>query len=480
MITQNSSWILELFDLLASMKLQLLPLLLLASASTLAHAQTYRMHVPAKTLKVEAPLQIPSGGPAQELKPGFDVSTGQLQFGEVAVGASTQGTFSVLNTGETNLEIPASQIFGESFQANHACSVLAPGAACPVTVFFQPAEPQEYQGRADVSILSLGTKSVVLAGKGLGSKFALKGAPPSEHTFPATATGTPAPAPLVLTLTNTGNRYGTSPMPAVTGPNADDFSVTSSCSGPSSVAAGADCSVTVSFAPKAEGTRSASVKVVDTTFQLTGTGTKPVVYATWDRATTPAYYALSNGNLQLGAAQSGTGSITQGAGAKATVGKSSGKWYWEVSLLPNAKNMMIGLVPSSVNTMAGQCTGCGNLYARNWRIAYASGTWDGFGAIAPTSSNYSTPGLSAMRSSGVGGGDVYGFALDMDTRTFRIYYKRAGGACEGPFATWTGLAQDTYYPAASVGSSAPMTTIANFGQNAFACTPPAGHQPLAQ
>jgi len=464
------------------MTLKLLPALLAMILSGTALAQTYVMQVPAKTLVVDkatpAPT-TPTTPAAPALKPGFDLSSSLLQFGQIAVGQAGQGSFSVLNTGETSLDIPAPTVVGDSFQAVHACGTLIPGASCPVTVTFRPVDPQDYLGKADVSVLNLGTKSIALKGTGLGAKFALKGTPAVKHTFTSTSVGTPAPESLILAVTNVGNQYGTMPVPTVTGANATDFSTTSTCSG-NNVSAGADCTVAVSFAPKAQGLRSASVTVVDTTIELTGTGLEPVVYATWDRAKTTAWYSLTNGNLQLGAGQSGTGSITQGAGARATVGKASGKWYWEITLLPGATHMMLGVIPGTVDTMAGKCTGCGDPYAKDWRIAYSTGTWAGFGATAPSTSNYTTPGTASMKANGVGGGDVYGFALDMDTRTFKMYYKRAGGACEGPFATWNSLPTGTYYPAASIGSSAPMPTIANFGQNAYACTPPAGHMPLAQ
>lgn len=464
------------------MNRKLLSALVAMALSSPALAQTYVMQVPAKTLKVEEPAQAPSTPAtpaAPALKPGFDLSSSLLQFGQIAVGQASQSSFSVLNTGETSLDIPAPTIAGDSFLAAHSCGTLLPGTSCPVTVTFSPADPQDYLGKADVTVLNLGTKSIALKGTGLGAKFALKNTPANQHTFTSTAVGTPAPEALTLVVTNIGNQYGQMPAPTITGLNAADFSTTSTCAS-NNVGAGADCTVAVSFAPKAEGLRSASVKVVDTTIELNGTGLKPVVYATWDRAKTTAWYSLTNGNLQLGAGQSGTGSITQGAGARATVGKASGKWYWEITLLPGATHMMLGVIPSTVDTMAGKCTGCGDPYAKDWRIAYNTGTWSGFGAIAPTSSNYTTPGTSAMKTNGVGGGDVYGFALDMDTRTFKMYYKRAGGACEGPFATWANMPASTYYPAASIGSSAAMPTVANFGQNTYACTPPAGHMPLAQ
>lgn len=116
------------------MNRKLLSALVAMALSSPALAQTYVMQVPAKTLKVEEPAQAPSTPAtpaAPALKPGFDLSSSLLQFGQIAVGQASQSSFSVLNTGETSLDIPAPTIAGDSFLAAHSCGTLLPGNELP-------------------------------------------------------------------------------------------------------------------------------------------------------------------------------------------------------------------------------------------------------------------------------------------------------------------------------------------------------------
>ena len=68
---------------------------------------------------------------------------------------------------------------------------------------------------------------------------------------------------------------------AVTGTNAGDFDQTNTCG--SSVPAGGNCTISVTFTPTAIGSRTASVTITDNaagspqTVSLTGTGSGPVV-----------------------------------------------------------------------------------------------------------------------------------------------------------------------------------------------------------
>jgi hypothetical protein len=109
-----------------------------------------------------------------------------------------------------------------------------------------------------------------------------------------------------VTLTNTGNAPLTVSTIGTTGANSGDFVATGSgCIG--IIMAGSNCSITVSFAPTATGSRTASVSVTDDapgtphTVSLTGSGTAPAV------TVTPA--TLSYGSQSVGstsAAQSTT------------------------------------------------------------------------------------------------------------------------------------------------------------------------------
>jgi hypothetical protein len=82
-----------------------------------------------------------------------------------------------------------------------------------------------------------------------------------------------------VTLTNTGNAALSISSIGLAGANSEDFSQTNTCG--SGVAAGANCSISVTFAPTAAGTRSASVSIADNasgspqTISLSGTGAQP-------------------------------------------------------------------------------------------------------------------------------------------------------------------------------------------------------------
>jgi hypothetical protein len=98
---------------------------------------------------------------------------------------------------------------------------------------------------------------------------------PTSLTFGSQIVGTTSAAQSV-TLTNTGTATLNITGIGLAGTNSGDFSETSTCG--SSVAAGANCSIGVTFAPTATGSRSASVFISDNasgspqTISLSGTG----------------------------------------------------------------------------------------------------------------------------------------------------------------------------------------------------------------
>jgi subtilase family serine protease len=114
---------------------------------------------------------------------------------------------------------------------------------------------------------------------------------PSALIFGYQNTGTTSVAQNV-TLTNVGNASLSISGIAMGGTNAGDFAQTNTCS--SSLAAGTNCTISVTFTPSAGGSRSASLNVTDNAsgspqaVGLTGTGVQPLVI-------------LSPGSLAFGA-----------------------------------------------------------------------------------------------------------------------------------------------------------------------------------
>jgi hypothetical protein len=101
----------------------------------------------------------------------------------------------------------------------------------------------------------------------------------SSLTFTGQLVGT-ASSGQTVTLTNSGNGALTISAIALSGTNSSDFSEANTCG--TSVAGGANCTITVTFKPTAAGSRTASVTITDNatgspqSISLTGTGTAPV------------------------------------------------------------------------------------------------------------------------------------------------------------------------------------------------------------
>ena len=107
---------------------------------------------------------------------------------------------------------------------------------------------------------------------------------PASLTFAAQGVGTTSTAKAV-TLSNTGNAALSITGVALSGTNPGDFVQTNTCG--SSVAAGANCAINVTFTPSATGTRTAAVGITDNatgspqTISLSGTGATSTAKGTY-------------------------------------------------------------------------------------------------------------------------------------------------------------------------------------------------------
>jgi len=167
----------------------------------------------------------------------------------------------------------------------------------------------------------------------------------------------------------------------------------------------------------------------------------PPVYATWSTTDKDAGVLLSGGNLT---ATCNTGS----RGVRATIGKSTGKWYWEVRNNATAEND-IGIATASASLAT-------------WLGADAQG----IGYDSSDGKLYKNSAIVASYGTYVQN-DYIGFALDCDAGTLAVY---KNGTLQGTYSH--GLS-GVIFPALG-GFASTASGIANFGATAFAYSPPGG------
>lgn len=194
------------------------------------------------------------------------LSPNPLAFPSTLVGtAATALPMTLSNPGTAALTITSISVTGtnaSSFgQSNNCGASLAAGATCTVTVTFTPTSVASLA--ASISVVDNATGSpqaAAITGTGTAPLIPQAVLGPATLTFPTTTINTSA-TPLPITLSNPGNTPLIITSISVTGANASSFGQTNNC--PVSLAAGATCTITVTFTPASAATINATISVVD-------------------------------------------------------------------------------------------------------------------------------------------------------------------------------------------------------------------------
>ena len=194
--------------------------------------------------------------------------------------------------------------------------------------------------------------------------------------------------------------------------------------------------------------KATAMKETSTTWSIGGVGltvtppTPPVTYATWNPADKDTYITLSWWDLVA------TDTISwPWSAVRSTIGKSSGKWYWELTITDFQVQQNVGIAwwTYPLNSQLG----IGDSYA------YSSSSY-----------KYHEPDYPAYWASWTEW-DIIGIALDMTGGTLEFF---KNGASQWVAYTWLSW---TYYAAFS-GTRINDIVTANFWASAFTYSPPAG------
>jgi hypothetical protein len=196
-----------------------------------------------------------------------------LNFGNIAVG-SQSSPMAVAVTAFSGDPVTLTVGYGTPTPFLLSPGTCALQTPCQFSVTFQPTAVGDQNSFIVVTdAITHKTASVILTGSG-GVPIASLSS--SSLTFAARNQGSIS-IPQAMTLTNLGDASLTLTSVSLAGANPGDFSIQSNTCG-TALAAGANCSIGVSFSPTASGSRSASLQIVSNavsspdTVQLSGTG----------------------------------------------------------------------------------------------------------------------------------------------------------------------------------------------------------------
>jgi F5/8 type C domain/Abnormal spindle-like microcephaly-assoc'd, ASPM-SPD-2-Hydin len=201
-------------------------------------------------------------------------SPASLSLGSETVGSTSAAqTVTITNSGTAAAAISSVSTAAPFAETNTCGSSLAAGASCTASVTFNPTASGAASGTLTVaSNATNATLSVALSGTGTTAATATLTATPTSVSFGSEAVGSTSAAQTV-TIKNTGGAAASVSSISAGSP----FAETNTCG--SSIAAGASCTASVTFAPSANGAASGNLVVgsnaTDGTLDvaLSGTGT---------------------------------------------------------------------------------------------------------------------------------------------------------------------------------------------------------------
>ena len=198
------------------------------------------------------------GGPSP---PNLQISPASLSFGVEVVGSeSASQTETLTNTGGSELAISAITITGTKaadFEQNNTCaSSLGAGASCTLNVTFTPS--QFGQRSASITITDdAAVSSQVLSLTGTGGESG----PNATLSATSLAFGNEGVDATSSTQSITLSNYGTMTLTITSITASADFGQTNTCS--STLASGASCTVSVTFAPEQTGSVNGTLSFAD-------------------------------------------------------------------------------------------------------------------------------------------------------------------------------------------------------------------------
>ncbi len=233
----------------------------------------------------------------------YALSSGALTFATTQVGnASPAQTVTLTNTGTTTLHI-GSVLAPADFTASSACATLLAAATCSIAVQFTPAGQSTQSLRTGTleirSDASDALEFMTLLGSSTPAPLALS---PTLLDFGTVDTG--ASAQLSVTATNTSSSPITLGTLSATGPYSAGYGTCPGSGG--TLAAGARCTLTVTFSPPTGGTQSGTLWLASSATEL------------------PLTVALS-GDGSAGTTQTPSFNLTVNGGTTASLTVSSGQ-----------------------------------------------------------------------------------------------------------------------------------------------------------
>jgi len=210
------------------------------------------------------------------------LSATNLAFGSQVVGTtSASQSVTLTNTSAAPLAISGITVSGAnaaSFTFGNTCgSSVAAGSSCTISGTFAPTVVSAQSATITITDDAVNSpQSIQLTGVGTGVTTVTLSAP--SVAFGNQVVGTTSPSQSV-TLSNTGAVAMTINSISVTGTNASSFSFSNTCG--TSLAAGANCTISGTFKPLTLGAQIAAVTIVDNGdlspqgFTLSGTGVNP-------------------------------------------------------------------------------------------------------------------------------------------------------------------------------------------------------------
>jgi hypothetical protein len=201
----------------------------------------------------------------------YTLSSSSLAFGNQALNVASTKTITLRSTGITALQVTSIALGGANpfhfSQTNNCGTSVAAGASCAIKVTFKPTTTGSKAAMITVTPGGgAGTKIISLSGTGVRAAYTLSTSSLAFGNQPLNL----ASSAKTITLRSTG--VVALPITSIRlgGTNPLQFAQTNNCG--TSVAAGASCTITVSFKPTSTGSKVATLKVA----AGGGAGTKSV------------------------------------------------------------------------------------------------------------------------------------------------------------------------------------------------------------